>query len=51
MEQRQGLEWILSCQMKLRLKWGCTKDLCCHLFVLVDVVTEFAGEGALSELY
>ena len=45
MEQRQGLEWILSCQSSLRFKWRCTKDLCCHLFffaVVVDVVTEFA---------
>ena len=30
---------------------GCTKDLCCHLFFTVVVdVTEFAREGALSEL-
>ena len=46
-EQRQGLEWIL------RLKWGCTKDVCCHLFffaMVVDVVTEFTKESALSEL-
>ena len=26
--------WILSCHMDLRLMWGCTKDLCCHLFFL-----------------
>ena len=27
-------------------------DLCCHFFaVVVDVVIEFAGLGALSELY
>ena len=44
-EQRQGLEWILSCQRSLSLRWGCTKDL-----VVVDVVTEFAREGALYEL-
>ena len=25
-------EWILSCQRSLRLKWGCTKDLCCRIF-------------------
>ena len=51
-EQRLGLEWILICQRSLRLKWGCTKDPCCHPFlaVVVDVVTEFAREGALSEL-
>ena len=51
-KQRQGLEWIFSCQKSLRLKWGWTKDLCCHLFfaVVVDVVTEFARQGALSEL-
>ena len=30
--------------------WGCTKDLCCHLFFLLDVVTEFTSEGVLSEL-
>ena len=32
---------------------GCSKDLCCYLFFLhwsFDVVTEFAREGALSEL-
>ena len=37
----------------MRLKWECAKDLCCHLFcfaVVVDVVTEFASERALSEL-
>ena len=33
-EQTQGLKSILSCQRSLRLKWGCTKDLCCHLFFL-----------------
>ena len=52
-EQRQGLQWILSCQRSLGLKWGCTKDQCCHLFffaVVIDVVTEFAREGTLSEL-
>ena len=27
-----GSELILSCQRSLRLKWGCTKDLCCHLY-------------------
>ena len=35
------------------LKWECTKDLCCHLFVfaiVVDAVTELARDGALSEL-
>ena len=50
-EQRPESERILSCERSLRLKWGCTKDLCCHLFVVVvDVVIEFAREGALSEL-
>ena len=50
-EQRQVNEWILSCQRSLRLKWGCTKDLCCQLFaVVVDVVTEFAKESVLSGL-
>ena len=33
-EQRHESKLILSCQMSLRLKWGCTKDLCCHLFFL-----------------
>ena len=35
------------------VKWGCIKDLCCHIFFLhlmVDVVTEFTREGAQSEL-
>ena len=52
-EQRQESEWILSCQRNMRLKWECTIDLCCHLFffaVKVDVVTQFANEGALSWL-
>ena len=47
------LEWILRCQRRLRLKWGCTNDLSCHLFFLqlvVDVVIEFDRECALSEL-
>ena len=50
--QRRESEWIMSCQRSLRLKWGCNMDLCCHLFfaVVVDVVTEFASEGAPSEL-
>ena len=42
-EQRQGLEWIMSCQKNMRLKWGCTKDLCCHIFL------HFARNGELSE--
>ena len=33
-EQIQGLEWILSCYRSLRLKWGCTNDLCCHCLFL-----------------
>ena len=50
-EQGQGSEWIPSCQRSLRLKWGCTMDLCCHFFaVVIDVVTEFSREGVLSEL-
>ena len=52
-ELRDELKWILSCQWSLRLKWGCTNDLCCHPFlfaVVVDVVSEFAPEGVLSEL-
>ena len=42
----------MSCQRSLRLRRGCTKDLCCHLFFIevVDFVTEFAREGALNEL-
>ena len=48
-DQRQESKWIVSCQRSLRLKWGCTKDLCCHLFlfaVVVDVVTDLEREGA-----
>ena len=45
-EQRQVSEWILSCQWSLRLK----VVLSLLLAVTVDVVTEFAREGALSEL-
>ena len=50
-EQRQESQWILECQRSLRLKWGCTKDQCCHIFsaVIVDVVTEYAKEGARRE--
>ena len=35
------------------LKWGCSNDVCCHLFffaVVVDVVAYIAREGARSEL-
>ena len=51
-EQSDGLEWyILSCQRSLRLWWGYTMDLCCHLFaVVVDVVTELARQDEISEL-
>ena len=37
-------EWILSCLRSLRIKLGCTKDLCCRLlfFAVVVDVTEFA---------
>ena len=50
-EQRQESERILSCQRSLTLNWGCTKDLCCHLFaVVIDVVTEFGRERVLCEL-
>ena len=52
-EQREGSEWILSCQRSFRLRWGCTNDLCCHLSfsaVVVGVVTELARECVLSEL-
>ena len=39
----------LSGEVEVRV--GCTKGLCCHLFaVVVDVVTQFAREGALHEL-
>ena len=31
-EQRQASEWILICQRSLGLKWGCTIDLCGHIF-------------------
>ena len=42
-DQIHESEWILSCQRSVRLKLGCIKDLCCHLFFLVreDVLTEF----------
>ena len=50
-EQIQESEWILSCQSSPRLKLKCTKDPCCHLFCVEgDIVTEFARQGALSEL-
>ena len=32
--QGQESEWILSCQRSVRLRWGCTKDLCCHFFAV-----------------
>ena len=40
-EQIQGLEWIPSCQRRLRLKWGYIKDLLSLLLlaVVVDVFT------------
>ena len=37
----------MNCQSSLRLKWGCTKYLCCHFFLLAvegDVVTRLARE-------
>ena len=46
-EQRQGLEWSLSCQRSLRLMWGCTNDSVLSAFrfaVVVDVITEFSRE-------
>ena len=51
MEQRQGLEWTMSCQRSLRLKWGCIKGMCCQLFfaVMVDVVNELS-KGVLCQL-
>ena len=30
--------------------FGCTKDLCCHVFAVVVDVTELARDGVLSEL-
>ena len=42
----------MNFKWSLRLKWGCTKDRCCHFLffaVVVDVITEFAREGVLSE--
>ena len=51
MEQREESYWILSCQMSLSSMWACAKDLCCQFFaVVMDVVTELASEGVLSEL-
>ena len=52
-EKGQKPGCILSCQRSLRLKWGCTKDLCYHLFffaVVVDIVSELDRDGVLSEL-
>ena len=50
--QRHESLCILCYQRSLWLRWRCTNNLCCHfLFALVvDVVTELAGEGVLSEL-
>ena len=31
-EQRQESKGILSCQRSLRLMFGYTKDMCCHIF-------------------
>ena len=51
-EQRQGLEWILSCQGSLRLKLGCYKDLYCYLLFLRWwlMLSLNLREVALSEL-
>ena len=52
-EQRQWLEWILSCQRSLENRVGMRQAsmLLPFLFaVVVDVVTEFAREGALKVL-
>ena len=38
-----------DCLRSHRLNLGCTNNLSSKLFSLVDVVTEFAREGALSE--
>ena len=50
--QRLELEWILSCERSFTLKWGCTKDLCCHLFFfqLWQMLSPNLPEGVLSEL-
>ena len=49
LEQKQESGLIQRC---LKLQWRCSKDLCCQLFfaVVVDVVTDFARDCALSEL-
>ena len=51
-EQRQELKWIQNCPRSLKLKWGCTKDLCCHLFFLHwwYMLSLNWPEGVLSEL-
>ena len=51
-EQRQGSEWILSCQRSLRLKCGYSKDLCCHILFtdVVDVIPDLARVGLSREL-
>ena len=51
-EQRQESEWILSCQSSfeviMRMHRGSVQLL--FFAIVVDVVTEFAREGSLSEL-
>ena len=47
-EQRQQSEWILSSLSGLRLRFGCTKHPCCHLFGVV--VTELVMDHVLSEI-
>ena len=51
-EQRQESEYILVCQRSLRLKWECTKDLCCHIFSLWlwQMSSLNLSDDALSEL-
>ena len=46
-EQRQESEWILSCQMSLMLKCGCTKDPSPFLYA---IVIDAARGTALSKL-
>ena len=48
-EHRQESECVLSYQRTLILKWGCTKDLSCHLFLQLWLMSLNLPEGALSE--
>ena len=48
-EAKTKIRVDFSFQKGLRLKWGCTKYLCCHLLfpIVVDAVTELANKCVL----